>query len=320
MCRSAQQTLNIITDHNRETYNTLNNDEFESDTNLINEVSSINLEAFLHRRGQVFMLCILKQLKNKGITTLAELSQAREFVKDRNQSKSIEMVLSTIPKRLLEIVENFNDDVNSDNENLKYILISPHTRMAIETITVKQLQITLKVALKKIDAIDFNSKLGINNFEKDDILKFRTFCKNSKLRNIYHRLVCKDFFPNARRFKYKMTNNDKCPRCENTETINHLLWECTHVQNVWKLYNNFAIKLGTEQDCVKQYDDVYKVGSSPAIALVKIRVIQELIQIERPKNWNEEKMVNLVEELIRNDRYIAKQKNSLVKFLLKWKL
>jgi hypothetical protein len=86
------------------------------------------------------------------------------------------------------------------------------------------------------------------------------------------------------------------------------------------LYNNFANKLGNEQDSVKQYDNVYKVGTSPAIALVKIKVIQELIQIERPKNWNEEKMDHLVEELISNERYIAKQKFSLVKFLLKWKL
>jgi hypothetical protein len=86
------------------------------------------------------------------------------------------------------------------------------------------------------------------------------------------------------------------------------------------LYNKFISKLGNEQDSVKEYDNVYKVGSSPAIALVKIKVIQELIQIERPKNWNDEKMDSLVEELICNERYIAKNKFLLGKFLLKWNL
>jgi hypothetical protein len=121
-------------------------------------------------------------------------------------------------------------------------------------------------------------------------------------------------------YKYKMTDTDKCPRCSCTETINHLLWECTHARQIWKLYNKFISKLGNEQDSVKEYDNVYKVGSSPAIALVKIKVIQELIQIERPKNWNNEKMDSLVEELIRNERYIAKNKFLLGKFLLKWNL
>jgi hypothetical protein len=46
-------------------------------------------------------------------------------------------------------------------------------------------------------------------------------------------------------------------------------------------------------------------GCSPAIALVKIKIIQELIQIERPKIWNEEKMDSLVEELVRSKQTIS---------------
>jgi hypothetical protein len=89
ICSSAQQTLNIIIDHNREVYNTLTNDEFESARNLINEVSSLNLNTYLIRKGKMFIACILKQLTNNGITTLAELIQANEYVKDSNQIKAI---------------------------------------------------------------------------------------------------------------------------------------------------------------------------------------------------------------------------------------
>jgi hypothetical protein len=59
ICRSAQQTLNIITDYNRESYCKLSIEERESDKNLIDEVSSINLKTFLTRTRKIFMLCIL---------------------------------------------------------------------------------------------------------------------------------------------------------------------------------------------------------------------------------------------------------------------
>jgi hypothetical protein len=37
--------------------------------------------------------------------------------------------------------------------------------------------------------------------------------------------------------KYKMTQTDKCPRFGQTETTNHLLWECEHVKNIWSLFD-----------------------------------------------------------------------------------
>ena len=316
--RSAQQTLNIITDYNREAYKNLNSDEIETDKNLIDEISSINLKTFLTRKNKPFILCILKQVNDSGITTLADLVQAEEHVKDNNLAKSIKLVLSAIPKYLIEIAKNYNENINDDCENLKYILITPSDRMAIDTITVKQLQITLKVALKRIEATNFKVRLGIDNFVTEHILTFRSNCKNSKLRNIYFRLINRDFFTHSRMKKYKMTNTDECPRCGQTETISHLLWECAHVKDIWNIYNKFINKLGDEQNVVKDYESVYFFGQNSVGILIKIKVIQALIQIERPKHWNDSTIEKLVKELIDNERYIAYKKYSLGKFLSKW--
>jgi hypothetical protein len=49
----------------------------ESDKNLIDEVSSINLTTYLTRKNKVFMLCIIKPL-----TTTGELIQAYEYETD----------------------------------------------------------------------------------------------------------------------------------------------------------------------------------------------------------------------------------------------
>jgi hypothetical protein len=47
VCKTAQETINIITDGNREDYAEILQDQFETDRNLIEEVSSINIKTFL---------------------------------------------------------------------------------------------------------------------------------------------------------------------------------------------------------------------------------------------------------------------------------
>jgi hypothetical protein len=39
----------------------------------------------------------------------------------------------------------------------------------------------LKIALKKIEALDVKNKLGIENFDEENITRFRSNCKNPKL-------------------------------------------------------------------------------------------------------------------------------------------
>jgi hypothetical protein len=125
---SAQQTLNLIIDYNREKYKNLTDEEIESDKNLIDEISSINLRTFLSRKKKMFTLCILKLVNDSGITTLADLVQADEHERERNLSKSIKLVLSSIPRHLIEIAKNYNEDINDDSKGLKYVQITPSER------------------------------------------------------------------------------------------------------------------------------------------------------------------------------------------------
>jgi hypothetical protein len=119
----------------------------------------------------------------------------------------------------------FIEGINLNDEMLHYVLIAPNNRKNVSCITVKELQVKLKNALKKSEVLDFNSKLGINSFNKDGITRLWSNCKNYELRNIYFRLICNDFFTHVRMKKYKMTQTDECPRCGLIETAKHLLWE-----------------------------------------------------------------------------------------------
>ena len=47
--------------------------------------------------------------------------QAYEHEIDSNLNKSMEMIIKSFPKTLVEIAKCFNEDINSSEPNLKYI-------------------------------------------------------------------------------------------------------------------------------------------------------------------------------------------------------
>jgi hypothetical protein len=153
-------------------------DEFETDKNLIDKVSSINLTNYLTRKNKVFMVYMIKTFTKNGITTLGELIQAYET--DEKLIKTMKIIISTFPKFLVNISKCYNEEIKSDNEDMKYMLIAPRTRKNLITITVKELQVTLKNALKKIHVLDIKNKLGIDNLDEENITRFRSNCKNTK--------------------------------------------------------------------------------------------------------------------------------------------
>jgi exonuclease III len=320
ICEVAQDTINRITDHTRDHYTTLKPEEYENDTLIINEVSAINLETYFKRKSKLLVSCILIHLTKLGINTLGELILSNEYEKDARSAKTMKIILSYIPENLKNISSCYNEDINTDNDELQSMLITKDERIRITDLTVKQLQNLLKKALNKTESLDVKNKLQINNFDNENIMNFRSTCKNAKLRNIYFRLIHNDFFTHSRMKRYKMTTSDKCPRCEETETTKHLLWECNHVKNIWRLYNIFLNQLNLESEKVLIYDDIYIPGKTSATCLIKIRIIQELIQIERPKNWTFERIKCICKEVMNLEKYNAIAGRTMHTFSRKWSL
>jgi hypothetical protein len=140
-------------------------------------------------------------------------------------TKTIKIFIASFPKALVNISNCYNEEINSENEDMKYMLIAPRTRKNLNTIAVKELQVTLKNALKKVYVLNVKNKVGMGNFDEDNITRFRSNCKNPKLRNIYLRLIHNDFFTHVRMKKYKMKVTDKCLRCSLTETSRQFLYD-----------------------------------------------------------------------------------------------
>jgi hypothetical protein len=298
--KSAQETINIITDANRKIYETLKTEEYENDRNLIDEVASINLQVFLKRKKRIFQTCIARNLQKEGIINLGQAIQVLEYEKDNNLIKQINLTLNAIPTELVAIAKctQVDPSMNNQGSDLKNIQLEKEMRKHIHSITTKELQQTLKRVMNKLESLNVTEKLNINQFDVENILQTRHNCKNAKLRNIYFRLIHNDFFTRERMKKYRMVESDICVRCDVNETENtrHMLWECRHVKEIWNIYNKFMTIIGCTINKVETYEDIFKACTKSSINIIKLQIIKQLIQIERPKCWTEEKMKLLIKE------------------------
>ena len=151
--------------------------------------------------------------------------------------------------------------------------------------------------------------MGIEEFDKENILKFRKKCKNIKLRHVYYRLISGDIFSKERMCRFGMINNNVCERCQDIETTKHLLWGCRESSNIWEIFNTWVTNNNTVSDAVNEYQDIYKISECAHVCKVKMKIIQEMIQIERPGGWNLE-MINLISNDIKKIEVYNKIKNN----------
>ena len=119
-------------------------------------------------------------------------------------------------------------------------------------------------------------------------------------------------------YKYKMVNNNKCKRCEEVETYKHLIWECREAQKIWKAFNEFVAHLELQEEKIMDYDNIFMIGERGVLSKIKIRVIQEMIQIERPVNWAIERIQKIADELRCMEIYNATRINKFDQTKTKW--
>jgi hypothetical protein len=298
VCSSAQGTINLITSMNRDQMYGFENGDHIDSTFVINQIAAINVETFLTRKGRVFLKCIYNKFKKEGLETFRDLIFAAETELDKNRSKQLESIICAFPKYFREVANSFNDEINTCSDDMTHILTKDSCWLPINSITTKDLQWILKAALGRLDEINWTGNLETIDQEKININLFRKDCKNPKLRNIYFRLIHNDFFTHRRMYKFKMTESPNCPRCNNLETTKHLLWECNDSKKIWDLYNEVLEKSNLQNGKINVYEDIYYTDDTKVLATIKMKIVQELIQIDRPKGWT----IALIEKLIVNLR------------------
>jgi ribosomal protein L37AE/L43A len=128
-----------------------------------------------------------------------------------------------------------------------------------------------------------------------------------------------DIFSYERMLKFKMVNNNKCTRCNKTESIKHQIWECRESQKIWGLFNSMLLETNHRNYVLTKYEELYSMNGNAVINTIKIKIIQEMIQINRPINWNLENIKKVAKDLQTLELYIAIKNNTINKHNSKWK-
>jgi hypothetical protein len=314
---NAKLALNSLCDYTRQK---LINDyaQYLDSTHAIEFMSSTNVGRYLIRNGKTLINCLYTPLRKDGIISLAELVREEETELCKTRLIRIRNVLKNFPKEMLEYAKCFDEDMNKDEDLLTHLLTNEDKWMRIEDLTTKEFQVILKNSLGKISQQDFDSRLGIQDYDNSNITKFRQSCKNVKLRHIFFRLLNKDFYSKDRMFRFKMIDNETCDRCGQTETFKHLLWECSESKRIWQAYNALLEQSELQDFKINDFKSLFEAESLPVLDTIKISLVKEIIQIERPPNWIVSNVIRIIGELRRIEYYNAAQTKCLDKITKRW--
>jgi hypothetical protein len=72
-------------------------------------------------------------------------------------------------------------------------------------------------------------------------------------------------------------------------------------------------------DKIVSYEKIFDFGGTACATLIKLKIINESIQIERPRHLAKSKICALINQLVITEKYIAIKNQKLDKFKERWK-
>ena len=72
-------------------------------------------------------------------------------------------------------------------------------------------------------------------------------------------------------------------------------------------------------DKIVSYENIFDFGGTACATLVKLKIINEFIQIERPKHLLKSKILTIINLLMNTEKYIAIKNQKVEKFKERWK-
>ena len=119
--------------------------------------------------------------------------------------------------------------------------------------------------------------------------------------------------------KFKMTESAECERCGLEETTKHLLWDCSYSLMAWINFNEILEEINLGSEKIVCYEKIFDFGGSACVNLIKLKIINEVIQIERPKHLTKARIFTIIKILITMEKYISIKNQTFKKFIERWK-
>jgi len=119
--------------------------------------------------------------------------------------------------------------------------------------------------------------------------------------------------------KYKMVTCCLCEGCGISESFRHLMWDCVNIKQSWGNLNKILVRKNLGNDVITDYEDVFNFDKSAATNTIRLKIIQNFIQVERRTLNSEEQIELIITELIKKEKYVAIKNKKVAKIQTKWK-
>ncbi len=90
-------------------------------------------------------------------------------------------------------------------------------------------------------------------------------------------------------------------------------------QLAWKHLNEILEERNLGLDKIVSYEKIFDFGGAACATLIKLKIINEFIQIERPKHLLKSKILTIINLLMNTEKYIAIKNQKFEKFKERWK-
>jgi len=124
--------------------------------------------------------------------------------------------------------------------------------------------------------------------------------RNPTLRSIRYKVAHGDVFCNLRRLQCKVSDNDKCIICSNSETIEHQLFDCQNARRLWDIANCL---LDTK---IFNLMDAIEPNGSESDEIIKSVIIKLLLQIDRSKDIPTRAVLAKLKHFVQIERAVSK--------------
>ena len=101
---------------------------------------------------------------------------------------------------------------------------------------------------------------------------------NCKLKSIILRCLHGDVYCRERMFRFGMTDDNKCSRCSQVETIEHMLFTCKYVSELWKLIGSVT---GIKNSNLQEILGLNPIHDKVTLT-IHAEILRRLLAIERP--------------------------------------
>ena len=195
------------------------NKDLNCHRNLLNVIRNCKIKDILSKQGQssVIYFVINRQARKIKDLNLGQLAQLERFI----EKTKLEKLRLAISLNIRAEVDEGTNESYLFNDRSKHL--AKCTSKEIRTERSNKVPIT-------------SYKLGL---ELGSQLALNWGYKITKLTSIRHKLnllkvAHGEVYTKERLYRFGMTENDKCPRCSQTETLMHKIYDCEYSKRIWQ--------------------------------------------------------------------------------------